>query len=361
MGVATSGPARLVDLADTMTWSNQPDEVIADGLVAARRATGAELAPFYLLDDRIELLRLVAEPDERRLLAGYEQLPTSAYARMPQLIRTLRPIVICDLAHPDPADFLPDEVGAGIAQRLRAGAVVPLVAGGRLLGVICLSFESTQPSSPEQVDFLAGVGRVIGAAIHHAQVVQRLRQLATLEESARIDHVLRQGILADVTDVESRLAAARERLRDCAPAELDAELGSIANVAASVRAELRAQVVTLRSAAGAVDAWQAPGPAIQTGPEPGDRATRASAEQPTHRLVGARPDPDREPQRAGMTPREQQIMALIVDGLSNAEIGRLLHLSPETVKKDLGRIMDKLQVHNRVQATARILREGLAR
>ena len=61
-----------------------------------------------------------------------------------------------------------------------------------------------------------------------------------------------------------------------------------------------------------------------------------------------------------MTPREGQIMALMVDGLSNVEIGQVLHLSPETIKKDVGRIMDKLQVHNRVQATARILREGLA-
>lgn len=100
MGVATSGLARLVDLADTMTWSDQPDEALADGLVAARRATGADLAPFYLLDDRFQSLRLVAEPDERRLLAGYEELPASSYARMPQLIRTLRPIVIGDLAHP---------------------------------------------------------------------------------------------------------------------------------------------------------------------------------------------------------------------------------------------------------------------
>ncbi len=360
MGGATSGLARLVDLADTMTWSDQPDEALADGLVAARRATGADLAPFYLLDDRIESLRLVAEPDERRLLAGYEQLPTSAYARMPQLIRTLRPIVIGDLAHPEPEDFLPDEVGAGIAQRLRTGAVVPLVAGGRLLGLICLSFESRQPSSPEQVDFLAVVGRIIGAAIHHAQVATRLRELGALEESARISHLLRQGMLADVVDVESRLAAARGRLGVCDPAGLDAELGSIADIAATVRAELRAQMVRLRSAAGAVEVQQAPDPARQTRPRQDGQLAWAMAEPVLHPLVVGQPDPDRQPRTVGMTPREVQIMALVVEGLSNTEIGQVLHLSPETIKKDLGRIMDKLQVHNRVQATARVLREGLA-
>jgi DNA-binding CsgD family transcriptional regulator len=359
MGGATSGLARLVDLADTMTWSDQPDEALADGLVAARRATGADLAPFYLLDDRIESLRLVAEPDERRLLAGYEELPASAYARMPQLIRTLRPIVIGDLAHPEPEDFLPDEVGAGIAQRLRTGAVVPLVAGGRLLGVICLSFESRRPSSPEQVDFLAVVGRIIGAAIHHAQVAARLRELATLQESARISHVLRQGALADVTDVESRLAVARTRLGLCDPAELDAELGSIGDVAATVRAELYAQMVQLRSAAGAVEVRVASDSAGPTGLWV-DNPLAWAAGEAARRDVAGQPDPDRQRRLAALTPREGQIMALVVDGLSNTQIGHVLHLSPETVKKDLGRIMDKLQVHNRVQATARMLREGLA-
>lgn len=331
-----------------MTWSDQPDEAIADGLVAARRATGADLAPFYLLDDRIQSLRLVAEPDERRLLAGYEELPTAAYARMPQLIRTLRPVVIGDLTHPDPADFLPAEVGAGIAQRLRTGAVVPLVASGRLLGVVCLSFESTRASSPEQVDYLALVGRIIGAAIHNAQAAARLRELAALEESARICRALQRGVLADLTDVESRVALAREHVATFQATGLDAELGAIADVAAAVRAELRAQMVTLRSASGAVEVQHL------------SRTVSPADVRVDRQLAAARPDVSPQGPSMHVTPREAQIMALVVDGLSNAEIGEALHLSPETIKKDLARIMDKLQVHNRVQATARILREGLA-
>lgn len=331
-----------------MTWSDQPDEAIADGLVAARRATGADLAPFYLLDDRIQSLRLVAEPEERRLLAGYEELPTAAYARMPELVRTLRPVVIGDLTHPDPADFLPAEVGAGITQRLRTGAVVPLVASGRLLGVICLSFESTQTSSPEQVDFLAMVGRIIGAAIHNAQAAARLRELAALEESARICRALQRGILADMSDVEFRVARVREYVSVFQAAGLDAELGAIADVAASVRAELRAQTVTLRSASGPVEVQHL------------SRTVTPADDRLDRQLTAGLPAAGPQGPTMHVTPREAQIMALVVDGLSNSQIGEVLHLSPETIKKDLGRIMDKLQVHNRVQATARILREGLA-
>lgn len=65
------------------------------------------------------------------------------------------------------------------------------------------------------------------------------------------------------------------------------------------------------------------------------------------------------PANAVLTPREGDILRLLVDGLSNAEIGLTLHLSEQTIKKDLGRVMDKLQVTNRVQAAVYGVREGL--
>jgi DNA-binding NarL/FixJ family response regulator len=60
-----------------------------------------------------------------------------------------------------------------------------------------------------------------------------------------------------------------------------------------------------------------------------------------------------------LTPREGDVLRLLVDGLSNAEIGQELHLSEQTIKKDLGRVMDKLQVKNRVQAAVYTIRKGL--
>ena len=51
-----------------------------------------------------------------------------------------------------------------------------------------------------------------------------------------------------------------------------------------------------------------------------------------------------------LTRREREILALLTRGLSNAEIGQELYLSEATVKKNVARITDKLQVENRVQA-----------
>lgn len=51
-----------------------------------------------------------------------------------------------------------------------------------------------------------------------------------------------------------------------------------------------------------------------------------------------------------LTLREREVLALLMDGLSNTSIARKLHLSEPTVKKNISRINDKLQVENRVQA-----------
>lgn len=68
-------------------------------------------------------------------------------------------------------------------------------------------------------------------------------------------------------------------------------------------------------------------------------------------------DPDRI--RRALTEREKQILRLVCDGLSNAEIAIKLGISPETVKSELKRIFRKIEVKNRTQAAVLLVREGL--
>ena len=74
---------------------------------------------------------------------------------------------------------------------------------------------------------------------------------------------------------------------------------------------------------------------------------------------GAAPSDRRGGTEITLTPREKDVLRLVVEGMSNAEIGQALYLSEQTIKKDLGRVMDKLQAKNRVQAAVYGLREGL--
>ncbi|KOU67749.1 LuxR family transcriptional regulator [Streptomyces sp. WM4235] len=53
---------------------------------------------------------------------------------------------------------------------------------------------------------------------------------------------------------------------------------------------------------------------------------------------------------AGLSERERGVLALLGEGLSNAEAGRRLHMSEATVKTYVSRILAKLECENRVQA-----------
>ncbi|MFE3069065.1 response regulator [Streptomyces sp. NPDC059247] len=53
---------------------------------------------------------------------------------------------------------------------------------------------------------------------------------------------------------------------------------------------------------------------------------------------------------AGLSEKERGVLALLGEGLSNADAGRRLHMSEATVKTYVSRILSKLGCENRVQA-----------
>lgn len=59
------------------------------------------------------------------------------------------------------------------------------------------------------------------------------------------------------------------------------------------------------------------------------------------------------PPDAGLSKREQEVLALLSDGLSNQEIGRALFISPITVRNHVSSILAKLHVRNRREAMVR--------
>ena len=63
---------------------------------------------------------------------------------------------------------------------------------------------------------------------------------------------------------------------------------------------------------------------------------------------------------AGLTPREAEILRLLVAGRTNPEIAKALFLSPRTVATHLTHVFAKLGVANRAEAVAAALRRGLA-
>jgi DNA-binding NarL/FixJ family response regulator len=80
-------------------------------------------------------------------------------------------------------------------------------------------------------------------------------------------------------------------------------------------------------------------------------AVNALSEVPTLRVVNATG-------RSLLTPREEQVVALVADGLTNRAVATELGLSEHTIKKYLLRIFDKVGISSRVELVLYAMSHG---
>ena len=70
-------------------------------------------------------------------------------------------------------------------------------------------------------------------------------------------------------------------------------------------------------------------------------------------------DKQDEPIIEPLTPREEEVLHLLVEGLSNREIGARLHLTEGTIKNYVSNVIAKLQANDRTHAVVLAIKRGL--
>ena len=120
---------------------------------------------------------------------------------------------------------------------------------------------------------------------------------------------------------------------------------------------------SIESIAGAIR--QAVGGNLVLSPGPGNQLrtrTPSTADEakprPTEETKAA--DASGPPELSCLSPREIEVLKLMIDALSNKQIARRLNVSEATVKTHVSTLIAKLGVHDRVGAVVKALRHGLA-
>ena len=75
------------------------------------------------------------------------------------------------------------------------------------------------------------------------------------------------------------------------------------------------------------------------------------------RRLGPRGAPAAAPTE--LTPREREVLALVAEGLTNAELAERLYISPRTAGVHVSNILAKLGMSSRTEAAAWAVRSGI--
>jgi DNA-binding NarL/FixJ family response regulator len=158
----------------------------------------------------------------------------------------------------------------------------------------------------------------------------------------------------DRTVLEALRAGARGYLtKDSGAAEIHQALCHVLADGSAIDPAVQHHLV---AAIAAPEAWAEP----RDGSSAPSRAESGPRSQAGSQADGSPDAPAGSAGRAGLTPRESEVLVLIAVGLSNAEIARRLFVSEGTVKSHINHLLTKIGARDRAQAVAYAYQHGIA-
>lgn len=188
--------------------------------------------------------------------------------------------------------------------------------------------------------------------------IEATRRLAAAHAAARV-------LIVTTFDRDDYLFAALEAgasgflLKNAGPEQLVHAVRVIASGEALLAPEATRRVVARFAAGGDIDqrgdrptTGEREATGMRAAPHAGEpRRTQTQDAPPT----GVRAEPTGDP----LTDRETEVLALMADALSNAEIAERLFIGEATVKTHVSNVLRKLDARDRVQAIVTAYRSGL--
>ena len=281
-----------------------------------------------LSDPESHVYATIGSSGLERPVLDYLDRPTVAREiQLAELNQDRPPIAVTEL--PVPIEELPTWGECLIPAGFRDGLAVPLIEpGGPYLGMLSLLYSSTEPPSGVLRDSIAQLAPLIARAV---SPLRSLLATARLVQAAAAGAVLlRDGTTYPLRGLNHHPSLVDSMVLDIARQTL-----------------LAGQVY--RSFM-----WPA-----HSGPHSAGHVritVLAATDVPAFVMGTVLLAPDVECR--GLTPREMEVLGLIVDGRSNQQIARRLTVAPRTVAAHVEHILHKLEVPTRTLAAVQAEREG---
>lgn len=318
--------AELIEIAD----SNLPLIERAQGLLERLdRWLPVEATWLTLCDPESNVYATVGSTGLERSVLDYLDRPAVAQEmQLTGINRNRPPVSVSEL--PVAVDELPTWAECLTPAGFREGLGVPLFEpGGPFLGMLSLLFSSGEPPSAGMRDRLTRLSPLIARG---------LSPLRSLLATARIVRGATSGVVLHQNGTIYPLAG----LEDHALLVADSPVVGIARGALLAGQVYRSFMWPTQDGLGATGHVR--------------MTVLAAAEVPAFVLGTLLVTPHVESR--GLTPRELQVLGLLVDGLSNQQIAHRLAVTPRTVAAHMEHLLDKLEAPTRTAAAVRAEREG---
>ncbi len=198
--------AAFASIAAGLAHSEDLERALSQALRSTLDALDLEAGGIYLLDEGSGELRATEHhfglpPDYPPAVARFRR----GEAPIGRALDAVRPVVVPDIA------AIADAREATRQSGLRSVVFVPLYARGRAVGMMPVGAYAVRPFAEDEVELLAAVGGMLGAAIDNARLVQRSRRhLAQVQALWEIDKAIVEE--RDLTEIFGTIARAASRL-----------------------------------------------------------------------------------------------------------------------------------------------------
>lgn len=232
----------LVRINESTIWPKYPEAASQRTVDALAEALGCEFAFIHLLDITGDhLIQYVGHGNIPAHLLTDTQISKTT-GRMLQMMDTHQPIIM-DFLHPDPADRIP----SGSVGVIRSAISVPILAGNDMLGMFSIAYKRHQNWTAQDIDYLVDIGRLLGTAVHHAQVARKTIDLEILMERKRLCGEIHDNLSQLIGSLNLGAEAALLSCEESNPARIQSDLERIRSTSQEAAKMLREEMLSLRA------------------------------------------------------------------------------------------------------------------